>query len=134
MSGVPRVQTLRRVNTDLLGLYWRIGRGILARQQHQSWGSGVIGRLAQDLRAEFPQSTGFPKATCSTCGPLLRPGRTGIRMSHSLWDNFPGCRFQKSTALISEVVFTGRPKTLTLRRKRIGRWPSSTRCRAFRPS
>lgn len=57
-----RLQTLRRVNTDLLGLYWRIGRDILARQQHQGWGSGIIGRLAQDLRAEFPQMTGFSRS------------------------------------------------------------------------
>ncbi|XKH55227.1 PDDEXK nuclease domain-containing protein (plasmid) [Citricoccus nitrophenolicus] len=57
-----RLQTLRRVNTDLLGLYWRIGRDILARQQHQGWGSGVIGRLAQDLRDEFPQMKGFSRS------------------------------------------------------------------------
>lgn len=57
-----RLQTLRRVNTDLLGLYWRIGRDILTRQQHQGWGSGVMGRLAQDLRDEFPQMKGFSRS------------------------------------------------------------------------
>lgn len=57
-----RLQTLRRVNTDLLGLYWSIGRGILARQQVQGWGSGVMGRLAQDLRAAFPEMKGFSRS------------------------------------------------------------------------
>ncbi|MGP5071073.1 PDDEXK nuclease domain-containing protein [Arthrobacter rhombi] len=57
-----RVQAIRRVNTDLLGLYWSIGRDVLARQESQGWGSGVIGRLAEDLRAEFPQMKGFSRS------------------------------------------------------------------------
>jgi len=57
-----RLQTLRRVNTDLLELYWTIGRDILARQERQTWGTGVIGRLAEDLRAAFPQMKGFSRS------------------------------------------------------------------------
>ena len=30
--------------------YWRIGRLILSRQENEPWGSGVINRLAGDLR------------------------------------------------------------------------------------
>lgn len=49
----------RVVNTQLIELYWNIGREILTQQEHQGWGSGVIARLATDLRAEFPQMKGF---------------------------------------------------------------------------
>ncbi|WP_454688469.1 DUF1016 N-terminal domain-containing protein [Achromobacter aloeverae] len=47
------------VNRELVGLYWRIGRDILARQAEQGWGAKVIDRLAHDLRAAFPDMKGF---------------------------------------------------------------------------
>lgn len=40
-------------------LYWQIGNDILERQQQQGWGTKVIDRLAQDLRADFPDMKGF---------------------------------------------------------------------------
>jgi predicted nuclease of restriction endonuclease-like (RecB) superfamily len=49
----------RVVNTELLGLYWAIGKAILDRQSAEGWGTRVIGRLADDLRAEFPEMRGF---------------------------------------------------------------------------
>lgn len=56
-----RAQALRTVNTQLIELYWSIGRDILLRQEAQGWGSGIVGRLADDLRAEFPEITGFSR-------------------------------------------------------------------------
>jgi predicted nuclease of restriction endonuclease-like (RecB) superfamily len=44
----------RTVNTQLIELYWMIGNEILRQQKKQTWGSGVVGRLADDLCAEFP--------------------------------------------------------------------------------
>lgn len=44
---------------ELVLLYWQIGRDILTRQNDQGWGSKVIDRLAQDLRAAFPDIEGF---------------------------------------------------------------------------
>lgn len=54
-----RVQAARAVNTELVGLYWQIGRLILGRQESEGWGTKVIGRLAADLRAEFPGMRGL---------------------------------------------------------------------------
>lgn len=54
-----RSKAQRTVNTELIELYWNIGRQILARQEQQGWGSGVTRRLADDLRKEFPDMTGF---------------------------------------------------------------------------
>lgn len=50
------------VNRELVLLYWQIGRDILARQAEQGWGAKVIERLAQDLRAAFPDMKGFSRA------------------------------------------------------------------------
>jgi predicted nuclease of restriction endonuclease-like (RecB) superfamily len=52
----------RTVNTELVGLYWSIGHEILLRQDRQGWGAGVVGRLAEDLRAEFPQMKGLSRS------------------------------------------------------------------------
>ncbi len=51
------------VNTAVLNLYWRIGRAILDRQGAEGWGTRVIDRLADDLRAEFPQMRGFSRSS-----------------------------------------------------------------------
>lgn len=56
-----RTKALRTVNTQLIELYWSIGRIILERQEVESWGSGVMGRLADDLRAEFPEMKGLSR-------------------------------------------------------------------------
>lgn len=57
-----RTTALRTVNTQLVGLYWSIGKTILDRQEIDGWGSGVIGRLAEDLAAEFPEMTGLSRS------------------------------------------------------------------------
>ena len=57
-----RFRAQRKVNTELLRLWWRIGSTILERQRQQPWGSGVLEQLAGDLRAEFPSMKGFSRA------------------------------------------------------------------------
>lgn len=54
-----RIQARRAVNTELIQLYWTIGRDILIRQDQQGWGGKVVGRLAKDLQAEFRDMRGF---------------------------------------------------------------------------
>ncbi len=54
-----RLSAQRTVNTQLIQLYWSVGRDVLARQEEDGWGSRVIARLASDLRSEFPDMTGF---------------------------------------------------------------------------
>lgn len=50
---------LKAVNTELVGLYWDIGRMIVERQDAEGWGKAVVENLAADLRAEFPGVVGF---------------------------------------------------------------------------
>ena len=44
------------INTELIMLYYNIGCVINA---HKSWGSKFVDNLAQDIKMEFPQSTGY---------------------------------------------------------------------------
>ncbi|MEW5838855.1 MAG: PDDEXK nuclease domain-containing protein [Pseudomonadota bacterium] len=47
------------VNTALIQFYWELGADIVARQTQQSWGSGFLEKLSQDLVQEFPEMKGF---------------------------------------------------------------------------
>jgi predicted nuclease of restriction endonuclease-like (RecB) superfamily len=55
-------RAVHAVNTELLQLYWQIGREILTRQAEQGWGTKVVERLAHDLRTEFPEMSGFSRS------------------------------------------------------------------------
>lgn len=50
---------LKSVNTELVGLYWDIGRMIVERQSGGTWGKAVVQKLAEDLQSEFPGVSGF---------------------------------------------------------------------------
>ncbi len=61
-----RIQTAQikaalAVNSELVLLYWNIGREILERQRQQGWGAKVIERLSKDLRVAFPEMKGFSR-------------------------------------------------------------------------
>jgi predicted nuclease of restriction endonuclease-like (RecB) superfamily len=47
------------VNTEMVRLYWDIGRIIDGRQQQEGWGAAVIPRLARELQNELPEVKGF---------------------------------------------------------------------------
>jgi predicted nuclease of restriction endonuclease-like (RecB) superfamily len=48
-----------KVNTELLALYWEIGKAILKQQAELGWGAKVIKQLSTDLKEEFPEMKGF---------------------------------------------------------------------------
>jgi predicted nuclease of restriction endonuclease-like (RecB) superfamily len=54
-----QVRASLAVNSELLTLYWGIGRAILERQRRHGWGAKVIDRLSEDLRRTFPEMKGF---------------------------------------------------------------------------
>jgi len=56
-----QVRAARAANTEVLRLYWSIGRDILDRQDNAGWGTGVVDRLAADLRLEFPDQRGWSR-------------------------------------------------------------------------
>ncbi len=48
-----------KVNTELLQFYWQLGKDIVAMRVEDHWGKGVMKQLSLDLRAEFPEQSGF---------------------------------------------------------------------------
>ncbi len=52
-------QALKKVNKELITLYWDIGKKIIEQQKKHGWGKAVVETLALDLHAEFPGMQGF---------------------------------------------------------------------------
>lgn len=56
-----QARAARKVNAELVMLYWSIGRDILVQQQANGWGDGVVERISQDLTAEVGGTRGFSR-------------------------------------------------------------------------
>ena len=54
-----QVKAALSANAEMLALYWDIGRMIDERQSTEGWGSGVIPRLAKDIKNELTDIKGF---------------------------------------------------------------------------
>ena len=48
-----------RVNTSVNQMYWNIGKHLSQEGLEKGYGSAVVNRLSVDLKAEFPDTTGF---------------------------------------------------------------------------
>jgi len=54
-----RISAARRINKELIKLYWGIGKTIVDRQKKYGWGKHVVEKLAHDLQREFDINYGF---------------------------------------------------------------------------
>ena len=52
-------EAMKKVNAELMQLYWEIGEGIDCKQREQGWGKSVVEILAKELQKEFPGVQGF---------------------------------------------------------------------------
>ena len=52
-------EALKAANTQLVGLYWDIGKRIIEKQEKQGWGKSIVETLAKDLQTEYPGIRGF---------------------------------------------------------------------------
>lgn len=59
---LAQAKARRVVTTELVTLYWQIGRTIVERQDEDGWGAKVIDRLSRDLRAAFPDMKGLSRS------------------------------------------------------------------------
>lgn len=49
------------VNTELIGLYWELGKSIVEQQEKSDWGEAVLEQLSKDLTSAFPGLKGFSR-------------------------------------------------------------------------
>lgn len=56
-----QARAARALNTELVMLYWSIGRDILEQQGAAGWGDDIVGRIAEDLRTTTGSTRGFSR-------------------------------------------------------------------------
>ncbi len=54
-----QLKSLMAANSQMLLLYWQMGRYILQNQEAEGWGAKIINKLSVDLKKEFPLLKGF---------------------------------------------------------------------------
>jgi len=52
-------EALKKVNKELIALYWDIGKDIVSKQEAYGWGKSVVKNLSQELQKEFVGMRGF---------------------------------------------------------------------------
>lgn len=122
-----RARSLQFVNSELVGLYWQIGKYISSKLQAAEWGEGVVDQLAQHLARTLPGLRGFTR-------------RNLFRM-RQFYESYTGN--EKVSALLTQLPWThnliilGQSKRLDerefyLRRSIQERWSSRELERQFR--
>lgn len=82
-------EAMKAVNTQLVRLYWDIGRSITEKQT-AGWGKSVVENLARDLQAEFPGMRGI--------------STTNLWLMAQFFAEYNGVEFLQS--LIGEISWT----------------------------
>jgi len=56
-----QIKATLSANSELIRLYWNIGRDIFEKQEIKGWGNSIVENLSKDLKSEFPNTKGFSK-------------------------------------------------------------------------
>ena len=75
---IAQTRAILAANAELVRLYWDIGRLIAQRKQRESWGAGVIPRLARELRNELPEVKGFSERNIKLMVQFAQEYPTGV--------------------------------------------------------
>jgi predicted nuclease of restriction endonuclease-like (RecB) superfamily len=57
-----QIKAALAVNSELILLYWELGKQIAQKQENTKWGTGLIEQISKDLRIAFPDVNGFSKS------------------------------------------------------------------------
>ena len=84
-----QIKAAVKVNTELLLLYWEMGRDIVARQMEAAWGSNFFEQLSKDLRKEFPEMKGFSVVNLTYCKRFYLFYTQNNTILHQLGEEIP---------------------------------------------
>jgi len=56
-----QIKAALSANSELIKLYWDIGKDIFDKQEIKAWGNSVVDNLSKDLKLEFPNMKGFSR-------------------------------------------------------------------------
>ncbi len=56
-----QIKAALAANSELIKLYWDLGKDIFEKQEIKGWGNSVVDNLSKDLKSEFPNIKGFSR-------------------------------------------------------------------------
>ncbi len=56
-----QIKAALSANSELIKLYWEIGKDIFEKQEIKGWGNFIVENLSKDLKYEFPDMKGFSR-------------------------------------------------------------------------
>ena len=56
---LAQYEALKKVNKELINLYWKIGEMIIEKQESYGWGKSIVETLSADLQKEYPGAQGY---------------------------------------------------------------------------
>ena len=56
-----QIKAALSANSELIRLYWDIGKDIFEKQELKGWGNSIVDSLSKDLKSEFPNMKGFSR-------------------------------------------------------------------------
>ncbi len=59
LISLSKLRAAINVNTEMLTLYWNIGKQIIEKQELAGWGKQIITQLSKDLCAKYPDDRGY---------------------------------------------------------------------------
>ena len=54
-----QTKAILSANSEMISMYWDIGKMLVAKQKLEGWGAGVIPKLSKDIHNELPEIKGF---------------------------------------------------------------------------
>ena len=93
-----QVKAALAVNSQLIHMYWELGKDIVQQQAEHQWGSDFINQLSKDLCREFPEIKGF--------------SRTNLYYIKQ-WFLFYSDAFEKVPQLVGQISKAGYVEQLT---------------------
>ncbi|MBO9619819.1 MAG: hypothetical protein J7539_12390 [Niabella sp.] len=98
-----RLQSSLAVNTNMLLLYWFIGKQIVQKVDVEDWGAKVIEQLADDLQKSFPDVRGFSVRN------LLYMKQFAVTYPDLSITQQPVAQFEATDYFLSNPLLTGIP-------------------------
>jgi len=62
MIETRRINAYRKVNEELIGLYWDFGKYISEKVNDSNWGDKIVDKLVEFMKREYPTMKGFNRA------------------------------------------------------------------------
>ncbi len=99
-----QIKAALNVNSELIRLYWEIGKMITEKQKAVSWGSKIIEQTAKDLKAEFVDLDGFSRSNLYAMRNFYLFYNEFITIVHPMGGQLENNKFKDEIVKFNQIV------------------------------